>query len=195
MACCNSLLYWSRSMTISFCNSNKPSERAIKIDNPALMGFKLSLASSPASLGEIESPGLATIVSLETKMFPDSILVGTPASLNSERTGPGGIPVFPEGIIMFSVAMSPALAGRLTLLFSSTRKSLNGYIGKDQRILAIKSRDKFTCSLNSELLQSFHGDFVLCDKYDEFLPEILAKRHELACSHFVKLCHYYCVVP
>src|SRR5712692_9126645 len=93
---------------------------------PALIGLMFSFEKRLASFGVITVPFLAATESLLTQMLPPSILVGTPASLNSLRTGPAGRLVLPAGMIMSSGAVSPDLAGRKTLFLSRVRKSLNG---------------------------------------------------------------------
>ncbi len=96
------------------------------MESPALIGLIPSFERRLASFGEITLPFFTATESLLTQTLPASIFVGIPASLNSLSTGPAGRPVFPAGTIMSSGATSPALAGRLTLFFSSVRKSLKG---------------------------------------------------------------------
>ena len=85
------------------------------------MGLIPSLERRLASFGEIWVPAFAATESFTIQMLPDSILVGTPASRNSLRTGPAGWPVLPAGTMMSIGAKSPALAGRLTRFLSSSR--------------------------------------------------------------------------
>src|SRR5919109_1200605 len=105
-----------------------PSATAKLTEMPASMGLTLSLLKSDASWVEITSVGFATKVSLLTHIVPWSILVGTFAVLNSDRTGPGVIPVLPDGTKISFVAMSPPLAGRKTLFCANIRLSLKGLI-------------------------------------------------------------------
>src|SRR5688572_20429072 len=86
----------------------------------------LSLLMSDASWTEMTSPGRATTVSLATHIVPWSIFVATFATLNSDRTGPGAMPVLPAGTVISLVAMSPPLAARNTLFWANMRLSLNG---------------------------------------------------------------------
>src|SRR5205807_9061856 len=73
-------------------------------------------------------PGFAIIVSLDTQILPCSILVGTFDSLNSDNTGPGVMPVFPAGIVISFVAISPPFADRNTLFSFKIKFNLNALI-------------------------------------------------------------------
>src|ERR687888_1598529 len=95
---------------------------------PASIGLMLSLLINEASFRDMTAPDCATIVSLVTQMLPCSILVGILASLNSESTGPGVMPVFPAGIMISFVATSLAFAGRDTLFLFKIKFRLNGLI-------------------------------------------------------------------
>src|ERR671925_518838 len=99
---------------------------AILIEIPASIGLILSLLINEASFGEIIVPEWAITVSLLIHILPWSILVGTFASLNSESTGPGEMPVLPAGIMISLVATSPPFAGKKTLFLSKIKFSLNG---------------------------------------------------------------------
>src|SRR5438445_4518924 len=103
-----------------------PFSKPRAIERPARIGLIPSFERRLASFGEIMLPFFTATESLFTQTLPASIFVGIPASLNSLRTGPAGRLVFPAGTIMFSGAPSPALAGRLTLLFSRGRKGWKG---------------------------------------------------------------------
>src|SRR5919109_1022055 len=103
-----------------------PSATAKLTEMPASMGLTLSLLKSDASWVEITSVGFATKVSLLTHIVPWSILVGTFATLNSDRTGPGVMPVLPAGMTISLVVMSPPLAAKNTLFCANIRFSLNG---------------------------------------------------------------------
>ncbi|GBC75429.1 hypothetical protein HRbin06_00747 [archaeon HR06] len=116
------------------------------------MGLIFNLDSKPLKAGDITSPFLATIVSLVIQILPASTFVGILKALNSLNTGPGGNPVFPAGIIISSVAISPAFAATFTLFFS-----INKYKVKTSKFVNIKALEPFNSFKNSsgKLLKAF----------------------------------------
>ena len=87
-----------------------------------------SFVNNDAREDLIESPSFATTVSSLTNILPASIRVGILNALNALRSGPGCIPVLPDGTVISPDAISPSRAGRSTLPFSSSKNNLNGSI-------------------------------------------------------------------
>ena len=133
--CAMSFRYAVRSNRRSSGPNISPLSNALVSVSPASIGLMPSFERTLAIFGVIVSPFDATTVSLATHMLPPSILVGTLISPNSPMTGPGGILVFPAGIMMSPVAMSPPFAGTLILLFSRRMTSRNGLICVRSRML------------------------------------------------------------
>ena len=86
------------------------------------------LVKAAATCLETSSPAFTTTVSLETTIFPLSILAGTPICCKSPRNGPGGNPVSPAGTTISSGAVAPAFAGADVLLSSNILYNLKGFM-------------------------------------------------------------------
>ena len=114
-------LYFSRSMVTESAAYIRPLSYASAIERPARIGLIPSFERRLASFGDMGLPAFAATESFTIQMLPDSILVGMPASLNSESTGPAGCPVLPAGTTISMGATSPALAARLTRFLSRSR--------------------------------------------------------------------------
>src|SRR3989454_1032479 len=128
-----SFLYEGKSKAMSSGRRMVPLSNATAKVSPASIGFSPSFERTEAILALIGSPFRATTESCATHMLPPSIFVLTLISPNSLMTGPGGSPVLPAGIMISPVAMSPALAGALTFLFSSRMISEYGLSSEKRR--------------------------------------------------------------